>query len=109
MSTPYLPRQPGPYLDPSGVLVWERDTEEVDTYDIDVTDLLRSGETITSTTLDETSGLTATVTYSGATVTISVTAGTGSAVLVIVTSIPRTLRQSVRFEQRGSPREDVYA
>jgi len=79
------------------------DEDEVKTITLDLTNLLETGETISSATVDETQNVTATRTLSSPTITVNLSSVTsytdGYAVILITLSSGEVIRQLLRVRR----------
>ena len=107
------PRQQSPWRDPhrGNAVTWVRRYDESDTYTVDLTDYLESGETCSSVTIVDIYGPTIAneAVTSGGSLSLDVTSGGGTATARIVTST-RTIEIPLQWRLADSASQaDGYA
>lgn len=93
-----------------GALVFEKRSDEIATFTVDLTDWLPSGDTWSTVTEKDSGGLTlGTATISGNTLSVPVTDGTGFVTYTITTTGGFEFELPIRIQGTDTEVQDVYA
>jgi len=111
-SVPFLPRRPRPTFPRrnGGGAEWERQTNDSETYPLDVSEQLPSGDTFASVTAVEKSGVTVSaITVSGAgELSVTVTGGHGTCQARLVTTAGRGFYVPLAWRSPFADAGDAY-